>query len=132
MSDSTLGLILQIAGAGGLAGLVQLIIFVIRRRPELRNLDATSGSTALTSANKYIATLQTGMDKMQSRIDSMQAGWDSERATATATLEHSRGELDRLAADLARVRADLAVAQIQIQDLVHKLTIRQAGGMPPL
>lgn len=128
MTDDWTHTILQTVSGGFGIALIGFVTFIIRRRPELRSLDATSGSTALNSANQYITTLQTGIDKMQVRIDSMQETWDDERETATATLHRSSVELDRLAADLARVRADLAVAQIQIQDLIHKLTIRQAGG----
>jgi hypothetical protein len=87
-------------------GFIQLLIFILKHRSELRNLDATSGSAALTSANSYIATLQRGenamrneLDKTRARIESMQKQWDIERAALTDALHNERRQVARLATD---------------------------------
>lgn len=126
MSDDTLRFILQVAAIATGGGFIQLLIFVLKRRSELRNLDATSGSAALASANSYIATLQTGentvrsqLDKMHTDIRAMQKQWDGERAALTDALDNERRQVARLAADLARYRADLAVADARIAELTN-------------
>lgn len=126
VSSETLRFILQVAAIATGGGFIQLLIFIFKRRSELRNLDATSGSAALTSANSYIATLQTGenamrdeLDKMRARIESMQKQWDIERATLTDALHNERRQVGRLAADLARYQADLAVAHARIAELTN-------------
>jgi chromosome segregation ATPase len=124
MSNDTLRLVLQFCGVVIGAGGGQLVIFIFRRRGELKSLDATSGSTALDSANAYISTLQTGelstrgeLDKMHVRLESMQQQLDNERRTSTDALEASEREISRLRAELGRVRSDLAVAQSQIDQM---------------
>jgi septal ring factor EnvC (AmiA/AmiB activator) len=124
MSDDTLRFILQVAAIATGGGFIQLLIFVFKRRSELRSLDATSGSTALASANSYITTLQGGekvvreeLDKTRSRLQTLQERWDVERDTLTDSLNNQRREVARLAADLARCRADLAVADARVAEL---------------
>lgn len=127
MSGDTLRFILQVAAVATGGGFIQLLIFVLKRRSELRNLDATSGSAALASANSYIATLQTGENAMRSQLDKahadirgvMQKQWDVERAALTDALDNERRQVARLAADLARYRTDLAVADARIAELTN-------------
>ncbi|MDQ3762830.1 MAG: hypothetical protein M3460_14600 [Actinomycetota bacterium] len=97
MSGETLRFILQVAAIATGGGFVQLLIFILKRRSELRNLDATSGSAALDSANSYIATLQGGekavrdeLDKMHARFEASQKKWDIERVTLTDALNNER------------------------------------------
>lgn len=103
-----------------------MVIFLLKRRSELRSLDATSGSAALTSANEYIATLQNGEKAMRGERDNirawseaMQKQWDAERALLTDALDNERRQVARLSADVARFRADLAVAESQIEQLTR-------------
>lgn len=126
MSDDTLRFILQVAAIATGGGFIQLLIFVLKRRSELRNLDATSGSAALASANSYITTLQTGENTMRGQLDKMHADirvmhkqWDGERAALTDALDNERRQVARLAGDLARYRADLAVADARIAELTN-------------
>ncbi|MFN2478573.1 MAG: hypothetical protein ABR615_05300 [Pseudonocardiaceae bacterium] len=126
MSPDTLRFVLQVVAIALGGGSVQMGIFLLKRRSELRSLDATAGSTALTSANEYIATLQGGekamrdeLDKMQARTQAMQKEWDIERAELTVALENESRQVGRLSAYLARCKADLSVAESQIQELVR-------------
>lgn len=104
-----------------------MIIFLLKRRSELRSLDATAGSTALTSANEYIATLQRGekemrgeRNKMQARSEALQKQWDSERSALTDALAGERHQMARLTANLERCKAALAVAESEFDALVRR------------
>ncbi|MGH3598784.1 MAG: hypothetical protein ACRDRO_10430 [Pseudonocardiaceae bacterium] len=126
MSPDTLRFVLQVVAIALGGGSVQMGIFLLKRRSELRSLDATSGSTALTSANEYIATLQGGekamreqLDKTHARTEAMQKEWDIERAELTVALENESRQVARLSGYLARCKADLAVAESQIEELAH-------------
>jgi chromosome segregation ATPase len=126
VSPDTLRFVLQVVAIALGGGSVQMGIFLLKRRSELRSLDATSGSTALTSANEYIATLQGGekatreqLDKVQVRTRALEKAWDSERAELTEALENETRQVARLSAYLARCKADLAVAESQIEQLAH-------------
>ncbi len=126
VSPDTLRFVLQVVAIALGGGSVQMGIFLLKRRSELRSLDATAGSTALTSANEYIATLQGGekamrdeLDKAQARIQMMQREWDIERAALTVALENESRQVARLSGYLARCKADLSVAQSQLEELTH-------------
>ncbi|MDQ2882090.1 MAG: hypothetical protein M3Y48_12930 [Actinomycetota bacterium] len=126
MSPDTLRFVLQVVAIALGGGSVQMGIFLLKRRSELRSLDATSGSTALTSANEYIATLQGGekamreqLDKALVRTQTLQKDWDIERAELTMALENESRQVARLSGYLARCKADLAVAESQIEELAH-------------
>jgi chromosome segregation ATPase len=115
-----------------------MAIFLLKRRSELRSLDATAGSTALTSANEYIATLQGGekamreeLDKVQARIQAMQREWDNERADLTVALENESRQVARLSGYLARCKADLSVAESQLEELTHHSRTSAHHGRSP-
>lgn len=126
MSPDTLRFVLQVAAIALGGGSVQMAIFLLKRRSELRSLDAVSGSAALTSANQYIATLQGGekavrdeLVKVQDRFEVLQRQWDIERADLTEALANEHRQVVRLSGYLARCKSDLAVAESQIQQLAH-------------
>lgn len=127
MSPETLRFVLQVAAVMLGGGSVQMAIFLLKRRSELRSLDATAGSTALTSANAYISTLQSGekaireeLDKLQSRFDTAKKQWDSERATLAEDADNQRQQARRLTRELGRCKADLEVAELHIQELTRQ------------
>jgi chromosome segregation ATPase len=135
VSPDTLRFVLQVVAIALGGGSVQMAIFLLKRRSELRSLDATAGSTALTSANAYIATLQGGekamreeLDKVQARIQAMQREWDNERADLTVALENEGRQVARLSGYLARCKADLSVAESQLEELTpHSRTSAHHG-----
>jgi hypothetical protein len=127
VSPETLRFVLQVCAIALGGGSVQLGVFLLKRRSELRSLDATAGATALSSANEYIATLQSGemamrteLDKMQSRSETMQKQWDYERAELVEALDNERHQVARLSGYLARLKADLAVAESHINELTRQ------------
>ena len=102
-------------------GLVQLLVLWVRRRSELRNLDAS-----------YITALQAGEKELRGEMKVMRQEWDDERKSLTEALEHAHRELERVRAQLARVTGDLAVANSRIEDLSRRLTHGQHPGSDPL
>jgi len=132
MSPDTVRFILQVVAIALGGGSVQMAIFLLKRRSELRSLDAASGSVALTSANEYIATLQSGEMAMRGELNNAQKHWDDERAVLTEALDNERRQVGRLAVDLARCKADLAVAESQIQQLMHYGRLSARHGRPPM
>jgi chromosome segregation ATPase len=138
VSPDTLRFVLQVVAIALGGGSVQMAIFLLKRRSELRSLDATAGSTALTSANEYIATLQGGekamreeLDKVQARIQAMQREWDNERADLTVALENESRQVARLSGYLARGKADLSVAESQLEELTHHSRTSAHHGRSP-
>lgn len=131
--------VLQVAAIAVGGGSVQLAIFLLRRRAELRTLDATSGSTALTSANAFILTLQSGdvtrvaeITALKAEAQSKELRRDAERDADRAAMDNAQREISRMSADLARTRADLAAAQAQIDELALRLSGQShRPGWPP-
>ena len=127
-------------------GSVQLVIFLLRRRSELRKLDAESESTLLDSANIYIGTLLSGEKALREEIAAlktelrilkesfatdrtdMRRDWEKERLANTEALETATREVTRLRLELARVKADLLIAQAQIDELRTRLTEMSTKG----
>lgn len=134
--------ILQIAAIAIGGGSVQFAIFLIRRRAELRSLDAASDATLLNSANAYILTLQAGDKALREEVESlkteiivlksawveeraaMRREWDLERAASVDAMEAANRQISRCRLDLATVKADLAVAQAQIVQLGERFARR--------
>lgn len=127
--------LLQIIAIAIGGGTVQLTIFLLKRRAELRSLDAASDATLLNSANAYIVTLQAGDKALRVEVDSlkaeiaelkegwtrdrlaMRAEWDVERNANTEALENANRQVARFLSDLARVRTDLQMARAEIAEL---------------
>lgn len=122
--STILAIVALILGPGGAA----VILFLLKRRPELRKLDATSGADALKSANEYIKTLQAGeksvradMERIALKVTVLETQLVAERLAATEALASSQREIGRLSAELARVRTDLAVTQAEMIELTRRM-----------
>jgi predicted nucleic acid-binding Zn-ribbon protein len=134
MSPDTLRFILQVVAITLGGGTVQLAIFLLRRRGELRNLSVNTDATALGSANEYVKTLQDAdkalraeIAELKTEIRRMQNEWNAERSVATDALTNSTREVERSHAELARTKADLVVAQAQISELGGRMPGRHRG-----
>lgn len=132
MSPDTVKFILQVAAIAVGGGSVQLGIFLLKRRSEIRKLDATSGKEALGSATTYINTLQAGekaardeLARREVHITELETKRELEDRKSTQALTNAQIEIEQLAAELARARTNFAVAQNQINELSHQLTTRQ-------
>lgn len=112
-----------LGGAG-----VQLVIFLLRRRAEIRNLNTSSEGALVNSANQLVDRLQVDavsargeIARLSKRADDMQEQHSQERAEYTRRLEAVRGESNRLSGEIARLRTDLDIAHRQIEQLRDQL-----------
>lgn len=128
MNSDIIRFILQVAAIFAGGGTVQLTLFLLKRRGELRQLDTASDATALNSANAYIVTLQAGDKTLRAELDALKAELraedrrgDIDRESSAQALENASREIARALAELARVKADLVVAQSQVAELGERL-----------
>jgi predicted nucleic acid-binding Zn-ribbon protein len=131
MSPGVLQLILGVftVFCGGSA--VQLVVLLVKRKADLRKLDAESDSVELTSAREFIETLLEGTKALQeevralkSELKLLRADWDVERAANTEALSNAVRQGERILSELARVKTDLALALAQIVELDARLARR--------
>lgn len=104
--------------------MVQLLIFLLRRRSEIRALDRGSDAGLLTSATELIAKQQADSDSLRHEVvrlgDShrdLQESMTKERAHFTHQLAIAHQENVRLSAEVARLRVDHDIATRQIAEL---------------
>lgn len=114
-------LILQVFGVVVGGGLLQLLIFLIKRKAEVRSLDVGSDVGLLGAAQAQItgltateATLRTVITDKDARIGILERRLAEEQQDHTRTLTTCEDNASRLAADLARARSELATARYQL------------------
>lgn len=128
-------LILQVVGVVVGGGLLQLIIFLIKRRATIRSIDTTSDATQLTSANEFILTLQSEMKVLRVEIAELKAEVDKFKRQVSITQDDamrassmSEDTVTRLTLELARSRSDLAVMKAELGDITRPTEGRHRGG----
>ena len=156
MSQTPAGFILQVMALITGGGIVQLILALIRRRPEIRKIDAEVDSVALTSQNAYIDRLQAGEVLLRDEVAALKAEiavmkdqrtaerlewmnerealrkeWDAERTANTEALESAARESTRVRRLLVQVRMDLAGALDEINDLKARVAAGPKPADPP-
>jgi hypothetical protein len=117
-------LILQVIGVVLGGGLLQLILFLLKRRATLRSLDVASDATQLTSANEYIAVLTSDAKTLRGEIEKTKAEVAVvQRQMSIAADDHVREmaatetTITRLTTELARARTDLAVMRAELDEI---------------
>lgn len=122
MTAETLRFLLQIAGVfiGGSA--VQLLIFLIRRKAEVRSLDVASDVGLLGAAQAQVAgltatetSLRKVIDDKDARIDALLKRLSEEQTDHARTLDECEANASRLSAELARTRSELTTARYQLE-----------------
>jgi hypothetical protein len=138
-SLDTQHLILQVIGVVLGGGLLQLIIFLLKRRATLRQLDTTSDATQLTSANEYITILTADTKTLRGEIERLKGELSAvQRSMAIAADDHVRALgateaiVTRLTTELARARTDLAVLRAELDEIAGRGGGRHSTyGQPP-
>ena len=124
MTGDTLHLILQIIGVfvGGSA--VQLLIFLLKRRAEVRQLDTSSDVSLLGAAQAQVTGLRDAETVLRKVIDDKDARIGAlERRLADEQTEHARAmdeteqTVSRLSAELARARSELSTLRYQLDQI---------------
>ncbi len=127
MGGSTTQLVLQIVGVAVGGTLVQLIIFLIKKRSELRNINTTSDSLVVTTSNQLMDRLAAAEITGRSEIDRLNALLMNERQGFTRAINSCRGEIGRLGADLARLRTEHDISQARIRALTERISVLMGG-----
>lgn len=137
MNPDILLAVLQVAAGGTI---VQLIVYLLRRRSEIKTADAvakkdeaTGDSALLAGATAYAAQLQADMtgrrtieDKLNARIDDCEQKLDDNQEKARRDAEIARTEIGRLAAQVAQLSVDLTIANGQVERL--RMELEEARG----
>lgn len=135
----TLRFILQIVGVfvGGSA--VQLLIFLLKRRAEVRQLDTSSDVSLLGAAQAQVrqgteteAALRKVIDDKDARIVSLERRLTVEQGDHARALDEAEQTTARLSAELARARTELSTLRFQIDQMSPPASARhQARDDPP-
>jgi chromosome segregation ATPase len=121
MGGSTTQLILQIVGVAVGGTLVQLIIFLIKKRSDLRSINTTSDSTVVTTAELLMARLAKAEAAGRQEIDRLNRLLGTEQQNFTRAINAARGEINRLGAEVARLRTDHDISQARIRALTSRI-----------
>jgi septal ring factor EnvC (AmiA/AmiB activator) len=117
--------LLQVLAVAVGGGTVQLLIFLLKRRTELRALDRTSEASLLSASITDGQTLRAEIAELKEEVRQIRAERDQARESAAAQLETAHRENRRLTYEIATLRTDLDIATRQIEDLKASLTARR-------
>lgn len=126
MTGDTLRFILQVIGVfiGGSA--VQLLIFLIKRRAEVRNLNVTSDVGLLGAAQAQVTGLMATETSLRSviadkdkRIEALDEKLLTLRDEHTKELERNEEIVSSLSNELARCKLDLSTARFQLGQVTN-------------
>ena len=135
MTEETLRFILQIAAVFLGGGSVQLLLFLLRRRSELRQLDTASDvNTSAAAANQakvyetQVKLLQEDgavwrgqVNDFQAKVDRLEEERNREHRDFARQLRDAHSENTRLATRLAQLQTDLDIAERQVTELRRRL-----------
>jgi hypothetical protein len=112
--------------------IVQLIIFLFKRRAELQALDRTSAAPLFEAQNALVDRLAAAEVKALGRVTALEEQLRVRDLEYTATLETGNRERARLTSELATLRTEVDISRRQITDLTGQLQglYRSRRGMP--
>jgi hypothetical protein len=96
---------------------VPLLIYLLSRGPQLRQLKASEDSNLVTSATALVASLQDENKILTVRIERLERDRNSDRSDYAGQLARAHDENSRLATRVAQLQTDLDIATRQIADL---------------
>jgi hypothetical protein len=124
MSAGNIQFILQGAALLLGGGTVQLGIFLIRRRAELRQLNTASDVAVNTVSDTLINRLQEDggiyrarVKDLETKVEQLESRSAAQRAEFTDLLKVAHDENSRLTTRVAQLQTDLDIASRQIRDL---------------
>jgi hypothetical protein len=115
------GVLLQILAIVVGSGMVQLLIFLLKRRGELSALDRTSSKPLLEGQGAFIDRLAAAEIKALARVSVLEARIEAMTLDFAEKMQISNAERHRMAVQLAELRSDLDVARAQIEGLRAEL-----------
>lgn len=124
MSAGNIQFILQGAALLLGGGTVQLGIFLLRRRAELRQLNTASDVAVNTVSDTLINRLQEDggiyrarVKDLETKVEQLETRSAAQRAEFTDLLKIAHDENSRLTTRVAQLQTDLDIASRQIRDL---------------
>jgi hypothetical protein len=123
--------ILQVLGGIMSVGTVQLVIYLLKRKGELKALDRTSESSLLTGASDFAGQLTArieSQDKLVSRLEDkitkLEESHEKEREELVEELRTANREIKRLRGVIVRQETELRIAQGNNEELRRLLDSR--------
>lgn len=110
-------------------GTVQAIIALLKRRAEIRGLDASAGAVSLEASNNLITRLQLDGQQLREQQSSQHGEHLREVEELTRRLTSCAETVTRQQREVALLRTDIGIAQQQIQQLTGQDPYR--GAPPP-
>lgn len=126
MSVGVQGFLLQILALVMGGSVVQLVIFLIRRRSELSALDRTSSKPLLEEQGAFIDRLTAAEAKERSRVTVLEARIEAMTIDFAERMRISNNERQRMIGEIASLRSDLDIARAQIESLQTELRRQSA------
>lgn len=114
-------LVLILTGA-----VVPLLIYLLSRGPQLRQLKTSEESGLITSATALVTSLQAEVAALNAKIERLERDRSTDRADYVAQLGRAHGENQRLATMVAQLRTDTDIASRQI-DVLRSLPSDRNG-----
>lgn len=109
-------------------GTVQLLIFLLRRRSELKQLDTANLASERTSAEPLLKGWETIAQELKvsakeavDRANKVEERMDDERREFRASLERAHAENSRLRQEVAQLRTDNDILTRQVEQLQRQL-----------
>lgn len=113
-------------------GTVQLLIFLLKRKSELKQIDTSNLATERTSAEPLLkgweamaGELKESAKEAVARADRVEQRMDAERAEFRASLERAHAENKRLRGEVAQLRTDNDILTEQVDQLRRQLRSRK-------
>lgn len=130
MSTSVASILLSVLTVALGGGTVQLVIFLLRRRADVRNVNTSSDVNLSTAAmnqasaqDKIIGRLQDDaaiyreqVRDFQSKISRLEDRHEQEQRAFAEQLRTANSEITRLTTRVAQLQTDLAIANRQLAD----------------
>lgn len=111
------GFALQVLAVALGGGTVQGLIFLFRRRAEIKELDAKADAIGLEAANNFITRLQLDADQLRQQVSNLRADHLRDVEEMTRRLVAAQEREVRLQREVATLRTDLEIARRQIEQL---------------
>jgi outer membrane murein-binding lipoprotein Lpp len=96
---------------------VPLIIYLLSRGPQLRQLRTSEDTNLVTSATALVTSLQNEVAALNAKIERLERDRSTDRADYVAQLNRAHDENQRLATMVAQLRTDTDIATRQIDAL---------------
>jgi polyhydroxyalkanoate synthesis regulator phasin len=128
VNPDVLKFVLQVVAIAFGGGTVQLIIFIIKRRTELRQIDTSSDVNISNASSVLISRLQEDgavyreqVKLMQDRINTIEQQHEQAQRQYNQRLMDAHSENTRLTTRIAQLQTDLDIATRQVSELRDRL-----------